>query len=276
MWRAWTIGTFGAIGIAQYHDLPIADVYARAVQNSAVAVQKDDAEYFYGGIEGVKLTMLEIIQAKNARKSELNKRVDYATRELGALSEDFESNGNSAAIGFDRVGGNSYGAWQISTNSKDGGNGTMPVFISWLDANSFTEYSSKLRDCGGVSGAKKGTQEFKSCWKELARDDGFYNAQKSFIRDTHYLVQTDRIKRKGIDVSTRSSGLRDVVWSTAVQHGGNTDIISKVYRNGMNDRELIIAIYTERAKRFKSSTKKIRESVKNRFIKEQELALRMV
>lgn len=57
MWRVWTIGTFGAIGIAQYHGIPIADVYARAVQNSAVAVQKDDAEYFYGGIATVEAAL---------------------------------------------------------------------------------------------------------------------------------------------------------------------------------------------------------------------------
>jgi hypothetical protein len=66
------------------------------------------------------------------------------------------------------------------------------------------------------------------------------------------------------------------VWSTAVQHGGNTNVITRIYRSGMGDDELIRAIYAERATRFSGSTKKVRASVQKRFVQEQKIALGMV
>ncbi|MDD5395212.1 MAG: hypothetical protein PHE17_19490 [Thiothrix sp.] len=63
MWRIWTMAAFGSVGVAQYQGLPIADGFARAVQNSAVAVQKDDAEYFERGIQSAERLLSTVFGA---------------------------------------------------------------------------------------------------------------------------------------------------------------------------------------------------------------------
>lgn len=65
--------------------------------------------------------------------------------------------------------------------------------------------------------------------------------------------------------------LKDVIWSTAVQHGANTDVVTKAIAkmNGQNTVEdLIRAIYDERwsnGQRFASSTQSVKNAVYNRF-----------
>jgi len=65
--------------------------------------------------------------------------------------------------------------------------------------------------------------------------------------------------------------LNEVIFSTAVQHGPNTDVITKALAKigkNANEEQLIRAIYDERwsgGKRFASSTKQVQSAVKNRF-----------
>jgi hypothetical protein len=61
-----------------------------------------------------------------------------------------------------------------------------------------------------------------------------------------------------LDVTKRSAALRDVVWSTAVQHGPNTDVIVVAAKalltdgkklDDVRDETLIRAIYGERGRK---------------------------
>ena len=278
------IVAFGIAVLHQKNGTPLGEYISSGWVSSSVAAVRGDGDYFTSRVANADEIIFELMrQASISRLSPIN-NVNYPVDAeanaddfagIGSLSERFESNGNPGAIGFDRVGGHSYGAWQISTRSKGGGHGTMPSFIKWLDSNDGF-YADSLRGCGGVNGAKNGTEEFKACWKRLAADSRFYDAQKSFIHDSHYAVQAKILADKGIDISTRSSALRDVVWSTAVQHGGETNVISSVYRSGMSDADLIVAIYEERGTRFKSSTSRVRAAVKKRFVREKNAAIAML
>jgi hypothetical protein len=192
---------------------------------------------------------------------------------IGNLSKRYESNGEPGATGFDAVGGWSYGLYQIAANP-----GTLGLFLAWLQgANSSA--SDRLQRAGGAVAGKAGAVSFHQAWKELASGDPeFVQNQHDFIKATHYDVQAARVKAAGVDPDQRSGVLRDVIWSTAVQHGAKTNVITGVIAEygAVPDSQLIPLIYAERRTRFGSSTPAIQKSVMRRFDSEQCEALRML
>lgn len=189
---------------------------------------------------------------------------------LGSLSEKYESKGDAGAIGFDKTGGWSYGKYQVATKT-----GTMGEFLKHLSKNN-PEMAAKLNAAGGSAGAESGSNEFKSAWKDLSKNDAFATAQHDFIKATHYNELIARVvKKTGLDVEKRSKALQDVFWSTSVQHGGNTNVVEKALNatgktsENVTDSELITAIYKERGTRFGRSTAKVRQSVLDRFLHEE-------
>jgi hypothetical protein len=170
--------------------------------------------------------------------------------------------------------------YQIATNT-----GTAQEFVDSL-ATSHPDYHAAL------SPHQPGTPAFGQAWTELAGRDptGFGQAQHDFIVETHYQPQVDNIlATTGLDVNTRSAALRDVVWSTGVQHRGATDNIFAAALAGrdpatVTDEELIQAVYAERGRtnpdgtlaHFPSSDLRTQRSVANRFVEEQADALEML
>lgn len=192
---------------------------------------------------------------------------------LGNLSKRYESNGKPGAIGFDAVGGWSYGLYQIATRT-----GTMSLFLAWLANSRYKWAYEQLKRAGGDIAARDGSAAFKAAWTDLADDPEFTNAQHEYIKFSHYDVQAAQVKAAGVDPETRSGALRDVVWSTAVQHGAKTNVITGVIaeHGALPDAQLIPLIYAERRTRFGSSTAAVRKSVMSRFDSEQAEALRML
>lgn len=206
---------------------------------------------------------------------------------LGGLSQRYESGGRgSAAIGHDTTGGWSYGTYQITskirTNPRTGiPSSTMISFLQHLQETAPNLHQT-LQQAGGAAGAEQGTQEFQNAWRSLSQDQNFVNAQHNFISRTHYEPLANRLQQLGLNVTERSAALRDVLWSTGVQHGGNTDVVARaIARLGrpasqISDEELIQAIYEERRTRFGSSTQGVQAAVQNRFTEEQSRALTML
>ena len=172
----------------------------------------------------------------------------------GSLSEKYESGGNPGAIGYDSTGGYSYGAYQLAHNN----------------AKTFVD-SSKY--AGEFSGIPFNSKAWQAKWKEVATKDpqGFKDAQKSYISKTHYMPQAALLAKNGVDVNKYSPTLRDVIWSTAVQHGPNTKIIADVMREigrSASESEIIKKIYEKRwgnGAGFASSTPAVKKAVHNRF-----------
>ncbi len=87
----------------------------------------------------------------------------------------------------------------------------------------------------------------------------------------------------GINLEGRDPVVRDVLWSTAVQHGGATDDIFTRAVAGATcrrcrDSDLVRAVYAERGRGdgtayFPSSSAAVRRGVVNRFTNEQADAL---
>lgn len=173
---------------------------------------------------------------------------------LGRLSAQFESSGDPGIIGYDKKGGLSYGIYQLAhSNAQD-----------------FVNQSSYKNTFAGIPFNSKAWQ---NKWKEVAKRDpeGFGQAQHDYIARTHYTPQVNKLARSGINVGRYSPVLQDVIFSTAVQHGPETDVVekafSKVGRNA-TEKELIKAIYNERwsgGKRFAGSESNVKQSVYNRF-----------
>lgn len=203
---------------------------------------------------------------------------------LGGLSEKYESNGNPGAIGYDSVGGWSYGKYQIATKP-----GSMVNFLAYEKVNDPTAYAA-LEAAGGESGALSGSDTFKAAWKQQASNNSqFSDDQKGFIQSTSYNVAVSKIKNlSGLDVTKRSLAVQDAVWSTSVQNGPNSKVFTNAFANkntsNMSDADIINAIYDERGRTtssgtlvyFSSSSTAVQKSVANRYKSERQTALAML
>ncbi|MBX9244351.1 peptidoglycan-binding protein, partial [Actinotalea ferrariae] len=200
--------------------------------------------------------------------------------DLGSLSRRYESNGDPGTVSTGRGdhGGVSYGMYQFSSTQ-----GSAREFVEGL-RDTHPEHHAAL------AGLRPGTPEFGAAWRELAaRDpDGFAAAQHDAVERTHYQPQLRATEARppGLDFEERSPALRDVLWSTAVQHRGRTDDIFERALAGrdvtaLTDAEIIRSVYAERGRGdgsayFPSSSAAVRAGVVNRFRQEERDALAML
>ncbi|WP_338667120.1 hypothetical protein [Pseudodesulfovibrio methanolicus] len=200
----------------------------------------------------------------------------------GKLAARFESGeGGGAVIGYDRVGGTSYGTYQIASKP-----GTMDDFLTYLDKTR-PDWADRLRDAGpSDTGSKQGGMP--TVWRAIAAEDpaGFEQVQHDFIaRQTYDPARNMILDRTGLDFNNAPPALQEVLWSTSVQHGptGAANIFNKVIdrflHKGQNDdfnAQLINGVYESRKNQFGSSTPRIQKSVAHRMDSEKQLALNML
>ena len=208
--------------------------------------------------------------------------------QLGELSRRYEvgSKGpDTVSSGAGDSGGASYGLYQMS--SLPGG-GTVASFVKTLPQAQAALFVGQV----------PGEAGFTQAWKQLAASNpsSFAAAQQAFIKNTHYdpvVLHVTTAAR--VAVPSRSRALQDVVWSSAVQHGGfASDIVvaccQAVEASGVSaaqtgtdfDRALIKAVYAERGRKdskgvlvhFASSSAAVQAGVSDRFVKECADALR--
>ncbi|MEI6126527.1 MAG: hypothetical protein WCQ99_08240, partial [Pseudomonadota bacterium] len=201
--------------------------------------------------------------------------------QLGGIAAKYESGGQGIeAVGYDRTGGTSYGTYQISSKA-----GTLSRFIEYLQENA-PEWAKRLQAAGPANtGSTSGRMPRE--WKKIAAEDParFEKLQYDFIKDSHYKEALSQINSdKEFNISKRSAALKEALWSTAVQHGakGAADIfgraIDRLQKQGaeVTDKKLIDEIYSSRAKYFRSSTRRVRYSVQQRFNQEKMVVLAML
>jgi hypothetical protein len=200
---------------------------------------------------------------------------------IGLLSARFESGGDGiAAIGYDRMGGTSYGKYQIA--SRVGG---MKDFLKFLDARA-PDMAERLRKGGTAdTGGRRG--KMPEIWRQIAREEPerFNRLQEDFIRESHYKpALTAIVERTRLREGSISSAMREVIWSTAVQHGpagaarlfDRADDMSGKETGAAYERRLISNVYALRAGQFGSSSGEVQASVARRFVQEKKLALNML
>jgi murein DD-endopeptidase MepM/ murein hydrolase activator NlpD len=201
---------------------------------------------------------------------------------LGELSAKYETGGRGPGVvstGSGDPGGVSYGSYQMATKM-----GTVARFVT----------QAGFQWAEDFKGLAAGTAPFTACWKRIAANEtaAFQSAQHSYIKKTHYdLLAAKILADDGLNVNTRSRALQDVVWSTAVQHGGATPIVHKAFANVQCkpsdadfDKQLISAIYAERGRKkpegnlayFSKSSPSVQSGVSKRFKNEEQDALAML
>ncbi|HKE59361.1 MAG TPA: hypothetical protein VKB46_21780, partial [Pyrinomonadaceae bacterium] len=205
-----------------------------------------------------------------------------AGKELGGLSAKYETGGRgpgTVSTGVGDPGGVSYGSYQMATKT-----GTAGRFVCQSDFPWRLEFQ----------GLQPGTQAFTSKWKAIANTEpiAFQSAQHEFIKKTHFDLLVGKIRNDdGLDVTMHSKTLQDVVWSTSVQHGGNSSIVHLAlatlditHTHPDFDRKLISAVYAERGRKkpdgnlayFSKSSPGVQAGVAKRFKNEEIDALAML
>ena len=185
---------------------------------------------------------------------------------LGSLSAKYESNGNPGTVARTKgdLGGASYGAYQLTTNS-----GHAQKFAS--------SYG------GSLKGLKAGTTAFDNAWKAEAKKnpEKFKQAQHDYVAQTHYQPAANAFKSvTGIDAGKMPLGVQNMIWSIGVQHGtgGARNIFKNAgVKSGDSASTIIKKVYNERMKvniYFKSSPQNIKNGVLNRFKNELQEALK--
>jgi hypothetical protein len=197
----------------------------------------------------------------------------------GILAARFESASRPDAIGYDRRGGTCYGTYQLS--SRMGG---LDAFLKFLDSEA-PQWAKQLREVGPANTQGR-TGAMPAEWKRIHREnpERFAGLQHAFTQKTYYDPAANLINRRtGIDPDQASPALREVLWSTAVQHGvnGAANIFQRALDNVSasgppRESDLIQAIYSERTTRFTGSTQAVRSAVQNRFEQEMQLALALL
>lgn len=192
------------------------------------------------------------------------------SKQLGYLSEQYESSAaGSLAIGYDTTGGTSYGKYQIASRT-----GTFTNYLNFCKTRYPAIYAALSvagpADTGGRTG------RMVDAWLALARSGKLLDSEWAFIKATHYDVALENLTylncRKMVDASPT---LQNVLWSTAVQHGGlgAVRIFDKCWTKGVKLPVYIQRIYDERSTRFTRSTAAVQASVRRRFASECKIAL---
>lgn len=241
-----------------------------------------------GGSEGAVLAMRT---AAHKLKGAAQSVAQAVTGSMGKLSSMFESGREGvAAIGYDKVGGTSYGTYQIASNT-----GTFDEFLKYLDKHS-PVYAKELRGAGEANtGSKEGG--VPDAWRAIAGRDpkGFGALQHGFIEEKLYTQAAKQLGKHGLDESKLSPVLREVFFSTAVQHGPSgaarimgraaegVDINALTAPEGMTgpgkakaEEQVIKRIYSIRQEQFGSSSAYVQQAVSNRLNSEMQVALNML
>ena len=234
--------------------------------------------------------------------------VSNADYQLGQLSKKYESASmGSISIGYDRTGGTSYGTYQLSSRT-----GTFKRFVEYLQ-NKEPQWAKKLSEAGAANTGSR-TGAVPSAWQALCKENPqrMQELEHDFIVKSHFEPVLSYVKEKWQD--TISPAIKEVLFSTSVQHGVNgakyivdqalnsmkqqklqantqeqaaTELLMENVPHKQNPKTSLTAnlaeqksfienIYAHRKTKFGSSTTFVQEAVKKRFINEQQDAIRML
>lgn len=214
----------------------------------------------------------QLMDADAAGYVHLNQQEAY---EIDALSAGFESGtAGDVAIGYDRTGGTSYGAYQISSQ-------TMPEFISWLQKNGderYKEVAEALEQSGPANTGNK-SGEMPNTWVSLVAQGKLdREMQYQFIRDTHYEPALAMLPDSTQLVFKNDKVLQRALFSTSVQHGSKqaAEIVGRAYElSGGNVDDFINNLQKIRGEKFPSQSIEVQKAVQVRLEQERQQLIGM-
>lgn len=161
----------------------------------------------------------------------------------GLISAQYESNSNPASI----VPGIAYGVYQMTPDNAH-------AFCLWLKGRDKTAqaYGNQLLAAYKKDKKRCGSR-FDKAWRTIANKDPktFHRQQYLYVKSITYTPAVNYLKANvpGFSISRYSIALRNVIFSTAVQHGawGAYRIVAKAYQSTQSEKKLISQIYRIRA-----------------------------
>jgi hypothetical protein len=188
---------------------------------------------------------------------------------LGFVAEKYESAGRgSGTVGWDKMGGTSYGKKQISSKT-----GAMTDYLKFLEKSGKGDVAKELRDSGIEKDTGSTSGKSVDVWKKLAASGKLGDSESDFLKTQSYDVGMKGIKDQDLKTRIESSkALQEMMYSTAVQHGpgGAMNIMNSVFKKGMTDEQLVKAVYKERGTKFGGSTANVQAGVAKRFANEEQ------
>lgn len=214
------------------------------------------------------------------KKIELQRKFEEKNMALlGELSAEYESaSAGARAIGWDSTGGRSYGTYQLATRR-----GSVSRFIKFCE-DKYPEVAARLGAVEDSAEQKNGG--FAREWLQLADEGLIQKPEHDFIKSRYYDRAYKRLDEGPRHMVDNWHVIKDVLWSTAVQHGpgngrnGASGIFNKSFEelgfleNGPED--FIEKIYDRRPRYFGSSTPQVKSAVRQRFLRECRKALSML
>lgn len=194
---------------------------------------------------------------------------------IDALSAANESGGDPAKINLDNNGYYAYGKYQLNS-----GTGSVNEFLKYEKVNDPDAYT-KLMAAGGDRITGQQSKAFQNAWTEVAQNPSFSDDQQAFFKTTYYDVAASKLKNAGVDVDNLSTGAKQIIWSTSVQMGSGTSVmtnaISGMDTKNMSSSDFINAVSDYKINNvnneFRSSNQAVKSSVAKRFANERVAAL---
>lgn len=194
-------------------------------------------------------------------------------RDIGFISARFESGDRgvlAVSSGQGDAGGVSYGRYQLASET-----GTMRDFLNSPHGEMYRE---RFR------GLQPGTEAFTRRYLEVAEEQGdlFDQAQRDYIISTHFEPLKNKLQRTiGLDIDSRSPVLRELVFSTAVQYGPQSDVIEMALAGRdlerLTDLQILRLVQTYKLNTvdsyFRSSSPAVRDAVRQRIAEEEKALL---
>ena len=195
---------------------------------------------------------------------------------IGKYVKKYESGSTGSATiskGTGDHGGVSFGSYQFpSYKQAKTTEGNLPIFWNKYYASQYP---------GVVPG---NNEAFKQAWLDAVNKDpnGFFANEHSFIASQYYTPAANYLKGEyGVgDPGVYDRGAQEAIWSTAVQMGPKS--AAKLFKNAGASNNLSPTDYITRVydykynnvnKNFKSSSKSVRDSIKNRYQDEKQIIL---
>ena len=164
-----------------------------------------------------------------------------------------------STVGYDRVGGNSYGDFQINSRM-------MPAFVNSIKSKD-PELFGLLSSVGSWN--NNGAKDF---WKSITANpevaQKLTQYQNDFIKEQYWDIPLNQLSDKEKDILNSDPGLQQYFFDTMIQHGAGKNGLS-IFRNaieGSTSTDSIIRKMAEdRRTRFGSSTSEVQQGVNNRL-----------
>ncbi len=229
---------------------------------TGASVKVEEKKEEFSGKNGA----LNVLQEQEPKNKDASK--------IGELSAQYESGKNGiSAVAYDRVGGTSYGKFQIASKP-----GTFDDFVKYLSREA-PDIAEQLKK-GGPANTGSRNGKMPEIWKDIAekQPNRFELLQENFIKRTHFDPAFTSLQNSGLDTSCPV--LKEVVWSTAVQHGatGAKRIFSRALKSvdDNNMENFIDKVYDLRTSQFRSSTEGVQSAIEVRLAEEKTTALNML